>query len=63
MDWGEIMKKWEYTIWQPTVPDLRVQRNKLEEMGYEGWELLLITSYRDKPVLYFKRPVKEEKKA
>ena len=53
------MKKLEYNIWQPTVPDLSVQRAKFKEMGDDGWELVLVKIYRDLPVFYFKRPAKE----
>ena len=53
------MKKWQYDVWQPHAPDVRVQRAKLKEMGEEGWELVSVQTYRNLPVLYFKKPAKE----
>ena len=54
------MKTWEYKVEQMDPPDLRLQRNYLRRMGGEGWDLICVSMYRNKPVLYLKRPAEND---
>jgi hypothetical protein len=42
---------WEYL----TVPE--TERNRLADLGREGWELVAIGGGPDERLLYFKRPI------
>jgi hypothetical protein len=48
--------KWEYTVMQDIYTEADGRYGALNAKGYDGWELVAVTTKQNVTLCYFKRP-------
>lgn len=50
---------WQYKIWSYSVTEHETARERLNELGAEGWQLVAVTPHGQEHVVYMARSVVE----